>query len=342
MGDVFGTVGSIISSKNTEDAVQQATDWQSKAIQNSINNVNQNMDPSVVNQQAINAGQQSINASMAEQQAIDPTLAALRGTSEQDLANKNQQMQNLTDPGSQANQVATAATQGALNQPAGLQTGTNALIDAALQEVKQGATLPPDLQAEMMQSGLQTGAQSYGHATGQGAGGTVLNQVLGSAGVALQQQRQQQASNLLSSASNLNAQRQSILSSLFPSLATTQLNQTGAGLQSAAGALGTSNSMMPNLGLSGSDAANIWLNRIGAQNQLGQEKAQVQATGKMGTTQAQNEMTAGYASLASTLSGQNLVNGVLNYALGSNFGGVGGSGGGGGKGGGLGGIMALL
>lgn len=337
MGDVFGAVGGIISGNNTENAIQEATNWQTKAISQAENNVTQNMDPAQVNQVAQQQAASTARASLGLQQQLDPSLYGTRYTSEAGMAGA---VGDINNPLSQEGQVQATATAGALNQPGGLSTGMQDMLDAAHKELQAGATLPADLQAELIQSGLQVGGQAMpgGGARGTGAGGTILSTVLGQAGQQLQFQRQQSASNLLQSASALNTARQNILSNLFPNLKNAQLSNLSAN----AGAFGVSNAAMPTSGISGSDAANIWLNRIGAQNDLSLQRAQVAATGKLGTAQAQNEQTANWMNLASTVSGQNLANGVLNYALGSNFGGVSGGGGKGAGGSGITSMLALL
>jgi hypothetical protein len=44
--------------------------------------------------------------------------------------------------------------------------------------------------------------------------------------------------------------------------------------------------MVPQVGLSGSDIANIWMARVGATNQLAQAQADAAARGGMGVAQA--------------------------------------------------------
>lgn len=151
----------------------------------------------------------------------------------------------------------------------------NALIDAALAELKLGASLPPDLQAELVQTGLQRSGGTTGRAGGAGFGGQILTDVIGSAGIALQKQRQDQAAGLLGQAQNLENSRASILGNLFPALAAQQQNKLAA----ASGVLQQSNLLVPEAGIGGSSVANLWLARVGATNQLAQDAANAAAAG---------------------------------------------------------------
>lgn len=180
-------------------------------------------------------------------------------------------------PQSQASQVGGAATADALANLGATQQGQNQLIDAALAQLKAGATLPPDVEAQLVQSGLESSGMVTQHASGQGIGGQQLRTILGTAGIQLQQQRQQQAAGLLSQAQNLETQRQSVLQDLFPRLSQVQLQQT----QGAAGIFGTAQGAVPQAGLSGTQLANVWLQRIGALNQNQEQQAGVNASGQL-------------------------------------------------------------
>jgi hypothetical protein len=116
-----------------------------------------------------------------------------------------------------------------------------------------------------------------GHASGQGIGGQQLRTILGTAGIQLEQQRQQQASGLLTSAQNLENSRQNILQGLFPSLNQTQLSNLGA----QGNVLNESAGMLPNAGLGGQAITNVMLARVGATNQLAQSAAAAGAQGAM-------------------------------------------------------------
>jgi hypothetical protein len=156
------------------------------------------------------------------------------------------------------------------------------LIDAALKEISAGATLPPDVQAELVQTGLEKSGMVTGKAGAQGVGGQLIRQLIGTAGINLQGERQKRATALAGAAQELEASRQSILQNIFPNLSAVQLNQ----LTGQQNVLNQSNSMVPQVGLSGSDIANLWMARVGATNQLAQAGADARAAGGMAAAQA--------------------------------------------------------
>lgn len=276
MGDILGFVGQIGSAAIQSSAQKSATQAQLNAINEQRNYVYKNLNPDTINAQATSADVQQTLAQLALQQQIDPGLAAARQTAGNNIATQTAQIGQAAAP------VMAAAQQEALTGTSGAAGSVDAqgkqqLIDAALAQLKQGATLPPDVEAQLVQSGLeQTGMVTQG-ARSQGIGGTIQRQILGTAGIQLQMQRQQQAQQLLMSAQNLETSRANILGTLFPNLAQTQL----ADLQGSEGAFNTSNAAAPNVGLSGTNVANIWLSRVGATNQLTQSAANAAAQGAM-------------------------------------------------------------
>lgn len=274
----FQIAGSLIAYNAQRQSLKQAQAAQVQAIQQQQQNILNNMDPETVNQLASDAAVKQATASLALQKQIDPGLAALRGQAETGMQGLLTQ---INDPNSNPNKVAGAATNEALAAGPGAEASKNSLIDAALQQLKLGATLPPDVQNELVQAGLERGGQSTQHASGQGTGGTLLRTILGTAGVNLQMQRQTQAAQLLGQAQQISQSRSAILGSLFPNLTQQQLG----GLSANAGALGTSNALMPTVGLSGTDTANLWLQRTGALNNLIANRGNVDSSSALGMGQ---------------------------------------------------------
>jgi hypothetical protein len=203
---------------------------------------------------------------LALQGEIDPNLLAGRNIATAQMVDE------LAQNGVISGQVAEQATKEVMEGAQAVQSKT-ALIDAAMEHLRQGATLPPDVQAELVQAGLEKSGMATGRSTAQGIGGTMLRTILGQAGINLQFQRQQQAEQLLASASNLEAQRSNVLNNLFPNLS----NLQSQNLSRAAGVFSTSEGAMPSAGMSGTDVANIWLARVGAANSLTQQQGNVSA-----------------------------------------------------------------
>jgi len=303
-GGIISAAGAIVGGAIQSDALKGAAAAQQAAIAKELTNVNVGMDPTLVNDLATKAGQEQAVNQLALQKLVDPSLAATRQVAGADLLTG---VKNINDPNSLSNQMAEAAVQNATTGSQGLDQGKSALIDAALSQLKQGATLPPDVEAQMVQAGLQQGGSATGSSTGTGLGGNILRTVLGTAGLNLQMQRQSQAAGLLQQAGVLQQQKQNTLSTLFPSLAATQLqNLSGTG-----GALNLSNSLVPNTGLSATDTANLWLQRVGAQNALYGGSGTVEAQKKIGQGQAWSQAIGTAASdIGSSVSGMGGMGGM--------------------------------
>ena len=284
------------------DAIAKASRAQQEALQKELENINSGMDTGTVQNLATQAGQQQAEAQLALQRLIDPALATTRQVAGADILKS---VNDINNPNSNTNQIANAAVENATTGSAGLDRGKSALISAALDQLKAGATLPPDVEAQMVQAGLQQSGNvtggAPGGASGTGLGGNILRTVLGTAGLNLQMQRQNQAAALLGQAGQLQQQKQAALTTLFPSLASTQL----ANLQGTTNALTTSNSLVPNTGLSSTDVANLWLQRIGAQNAIYGGQGTVSANKSLGqgqvwanaVGQATNDIGSGFSGL---------------------------------------------
>jgi hypothetical protein len=170
------------------------------------------------------------------------------------------------------------------------------MIDQALEEMELGATLPNDVQAELVKAGLERTGSVTGGATSKGLGGTINRQLIGKAALDLKAQRQQRAQDLAASAQNLDLARANILGNLFPALKQSQLGNIAA-TQSA---LASSSAEVPEAGLSGESVANIWLARVGATNQLAQEAANAAANQKIQMAEAINQGIGGLTRLGSS------------------------------------------
>lgn len=279
IGALFGAAGQIAAASMQAAAVKEATKMQIAALERQRQYVYENLDPSVIGAQA---AQGDINRAVNQrnlQGLIDPALLNQRYAAQDAIG------QSLASLGQESGRVSRQATEEALRGTEGMTQLKDQLVEQALNELSMGATLPPDVQAELVKAGLERSGSTTGSASGQGQGGQILRTILGTAGLQLKAQRQEQAAKLATSAQNLEASRQNILQSLFPRLSSVQLENLG-GAQSV---LNQSNAMMPEAGLSGHDVANIWLARVGATNQLAQNAANAAAAG----AQQQGQIWAG-------------------------------------------------
>lgn len=303
LGGITGAAGQIASAAMNAAAIKEATQMQIDAIERQKQFVYNNLDPSVVGGQATQADINRALNQRALQGMIDPNLLSSRYGAEAAIQS---QLGELGKGNAAA--VSGAAASEALAPTAGIDAAKQKLIEAANKELAAGATLPPDVQAELVKAGLEKSGMVTGAASGQGTGGQILRTILGSAGLQLQKQRQEQAAGMLTAAQNLTASRASILQGLFPSLSNQQL----ANLGGAQNVLTQANALTPNAGLSGTDVANIWLARVGATNQLTQQAAQIGAQGALGQAGAYGQMIG-----AGTNSLGQIANGWLNSSGGS-------------------------
>jgi hypothetical protein len=272
-GGVFGAAGQIAGAFIASDAAKKATAIQNQAMQDVRTRLEGELSPSTLQQIATQGDTQRAQQQQQLFSQMFPDLASASSA-----AQKSLQMQaGGYGAQSQASQVGNAAVADALKNAGATQQGQNQLIDAALEQLKAGATLPPDVEAQLVQSGLESSGMVTQHASGQGIGGQQIRTLLGTAGIQLQQQRQVQAASLLTQAQNLETQRQSVLQDLFPKLSSVQLQQT----QGAAGIFNTAQSAVPQAGLSGTQLANTWLQRIGALNQAQEQQAGINASGQL-------------------------------------------------------------
>lgn len=282
LGGIFGAVGSMAAAKISADAVKDATDAQLKALEKQRKFVYSELDPSKIGGQSLAADRDRAQNRLALQGIVDPELLRQRYASQ---AATSGQLEDLLSEESDAARVAAQATEEALAGAPRMQEAKAALIDAALRELDAGATLPPDVQAELVQTGLQKSGRVTGGAGGSGVGGQLLTTILGSAGLQLQKERQERAAGLLGQAQNLEQSRASILGTLFPNLSSRAAGKLGA----AQSVFAQANQAVPEAGLGGSDVANLWLARVGATNQLAQSAADAAARGGMAQAQILNQ-----------------------------------------------------
>lgn len=268
-GGIFGGISSIIGSSMNAKAQQKAVDSQIRALKEQRQFVYDNLDPSKVGPQVLQADSDAAANRLKLQQQIDPQLTQNRYDAEAKMS------QGLAGLGSEKD-ISDLAKSEATAGIAGMQNAKKMLVDRAIQQLQLGASLPPDVQAELVRTGLEKSGMVTGAATPRGIGGTLLRKVIGTEGVKLQQQREDSAKGLLTTAQGLENQRQSILQNLFPALAQTQLGNI-AGSKTA---FDTANNATPQAGLSGNDVLNLWLSRVGATGANIAKQGEVQADGQ--------------------------------------------------------------
>jgi hypothetical protein len=267
---IFGAVGSLAGSAIEAGAIKKATEMQIKALEKQRDFVYKELEPTRINEQALGADTERAKNQLALQAIIDPSLSATRYAASDSIL---RQLQGIE--GGAGDVVGSQAAAEAMGTTGDFTEIKNRLIDTALEELDAGATLPRDVQAELVQAGLERTGSVTGAATSKGIGGTMQRQLIGKAALELKADRQQRAQAMVNTAQNLDLARANILQGLFPALKQSQLSN----LTATQSALQTAASQTPEAGLSGQSVANIWLARVGATNQLAQTQANVAAQG---------------------------------------------------------------
>lgn len=293
MGEIFGALGSVASAAISADAIKDATAAQIKALEKQRAFVFKELDPAKLSALATAADVEQARNKLALQGLIDPALLRSRYAAEAGIEN---QLAGLTSGAGDV--VAQRAAAEALTAGGDFDTLKKRLIDTALGELEAGASLPSDLQAELVKAGLERGSAVTGSANPRGIAGQESRRLIGQAGLELQANRQTRAAALGEAAQNLEAKRASILGSLFPALKQTQLGNLAA----IQGVLGTSEAFVPEAGLGGGDIADLYAARVGATTNLAQAAADARARQGMSLAQVLNQGIGGAtAALGSAL-----------------------------------------
>lgn len=264
--DLFSAAGQVAGAAITAAAMKDAAQMQIKALEKQRQFVYNELAPEKIGAQATAQDIDRARNRLALQAQTDPALLRSRYKAEGAIE-KN--LDELFGPNAPGDLIAQQAQAEAL-APSVAGQAKQRLIDAALGELDAGATLPPDLQAELVTAGLTRAG-----ATGARAGGQRVEvaRMIGERGLQLQAERQQRAAALTGAAQQLESSRANILGSLFPALQAQQLQKQ----QAAQAALGMAEELKPQAGLAGTDIANLWLARVGATNQLAQQQADIGA-----------------------------------------------------------------
>jgi hypothetical protein len=262
-------------------AAKKAAHAQTEALKGQKKILTEELGYDKVQQASVNAERNRAKERIRLQEEIDPELAQLRQLGKQQLLAQAQQ----PDASKESVQVAKQLFEENIKPSEGLEKLKDQIIGKAQEKLNQGATLPPEFQAELVRAGVSQGAQAGLRPTQKTVGGR-LYQALGSAGVALENQRTQEAQQLAGTAANLQQSRAKILESIFPTISQSEQIQK----QNAAGNFQVGDQTMPQAGLTGAEAANLQINRGNTLMKIRGQKGQVQAQKAL----AQGEATASY------------------------------------------------
>ena len=247
IGVGVSAAGTIASSAISASAANRASRQRAAALRSL-----EQLDIPELQRMAQQADEERFRGTLEVQRRVDPQAAALRETGLSGML-RAQETGDAADAESRqildqllAEQGLAAGQENELRQK---------LLADAKTALDAGATLPPEFQAELVRTGLETSAGVAGFRPEDraGAAGTTVRKLVGSAGLALQEARRKQATENIQTAAGIAGSRVTILGSIaqqFQALATNQLNRSAAATQAG-------QSLLPSYGLSGSDVANL-------------------------------------------------------------------------------------
>ncbi len=306
---LFSAIGGIVGGIFGRKAEKKAFKRQAQALADQRKFLESQYDVKILDRLASEYDEKRAKRRLTFQKELEPELAELRELSRKQLLQEARVPAEARPSGRIAQQLFERVQAG---EPR-LERFKEQLIDRAEQELSAGATLSPEFQAELVRTGIQAGSQAGIGASQQAIGGPIAR-LLGSAGLQLKREREQQAVNLANEAQNISNARTSILANVFPSLKELE-NQT---IRQATSGLQISESTLPETGLSGSEALGLRLQQL--EGLLGVKKGQGQA-------RVQSALAKGQ--FQERLSGQvgALGDQVVNTLLAAFTGGIGGLGG---------------
>lgn len=268
-------------------AAEDATRFQLDALTKLQDYIKTQLDPAALAKLAANQDRTRALDSLALQRETDPGMAQVRQSAQNRVLSSLEGLEN-GDANRLAKQAAGIASTEANNpQTLALQ---EKFLARANEELDLGTTLPSDLQAELVQAGLQRAGAVTGRAgSGSGVGRNIATQLFGTAALQLRQQRQTAAQSLSQSAQQLQQSRVGILSNLFPALKANQLADLQAGQNAFAGA----DAALPNAGVGGTDLVNLYLSKIGALGQTITDIGKVGAAGSLAGGTAAGQVLGG-------------------------------------------------
>lgn len=272
MGEIFGAAGQVASAAISSAATKEATQMQIDALQRQRDFVYKELEPGKIGAEATAADILRAKNRLALQGIIDPKLLEARYKGQSMLLDQLKGIE--TGKGDELAQMAAESAAATSPKIAALK---ERLLDEAANYIEAGATLPPDVQAEVVKAGLEKSGMVSGAASVKGLGGNIVREMVGERALKLKDERIARAAALTKAGQDLENSRTQLLASVFPGLKALQTQN----LQNTAAVESLANQMVPEAGLGGTDVANIWLARVGATNQLAQSAADAAARGAM-------------------------------------------------------------
>jgi hypothetical protein len=270
-GAVIGAGGAIVAGVFQKRAADKAAREQKRAIEQQNKILQQNLSPEALNRVAQTFDETRAKSRLELQKEVDPEIAALREFSK----NKLLEIAQRPEESLQSNRVARQLFEENINPDEKMQKLKDTILSRAQEDFDAGASLPPEFQAEVVRTGLNTGAGA-GIGVSRNSVGGVTSRLLGGAGLQLKAQRAAEGASLAGTADALARSRQQLLANIFPTVAAKE----AAEAQRAAGGLAVAESLIPESGLSGTQATDIEIARRKAMMDLIANRGNVNAAQK--------------------------------------------------------------
>lgn len=249
---VVGMAGAIGGAVAKGDAARKAGNARLDAIR-AMEDINIQTEQDI----ARTADKERFAGQLQLQRDVDPTVAAVREAGAKSLLSSID-----TAEDQKARDVAGVLASENMQEDPKLVALKAKLLEDAQADLDRGAELPPEFQAELVRSGLETAGSSGFRPGAKGGAARSARTLLGAAGLALKEQRRQSALSSATGVTDMAATRANILSRIVPTL--TSLGDATAAR--AGRAFLTASGAVPEYGLSGSEMVNLDLARINQQN----------------------------------------------------------------------------
>lgn len=309
---IFGAIGNLIGGVLEGQGERKALNAQIDAINS--------LEPIDVEKSGRETSERDVefyNRSLEEFRKLEPELAQARDIAQKELVTAVEGAGAEFDRTERLleSRIAEANVQDPL-----VESIRNSLLEQTRDNLARGATLPPEFQAELVRTGLEAAGTTGVKGSRQGPVAARLGQLIGSAGLQLEQQRRAEAGQMLQLDDALTQSRQAILGDL--------VRQSSTLPGARAGFFGTTQQALSGqikpVGLTGRDLLGLDLNNVQF------ERDKIMQIGQLTGQKALSEgkMQAGLARNSGAL-----VDSVAGAAFGGGIGGMlGGLGGGGGGG----------
>jgi hypothetical protein len=224
------------------------------------------------------------------QSQLDPNLFSARYAAEQKL------LDTINGP-DQGQEVANQLMAEIGTEDPSITLVKQKLLDSAIDELDAGASLPPDVQAELVKAGLERAGTIGAGSNSRGLAGQETRRLIGKEALELKKTRQNQAMSMTDAADTLANRRYQLLAGVFPNLKALQTEN----INQSSKVMGLSEEMLPEAGLSGTNLVNLLMARVGASNALTAQGGDAMANLGKALGTAYGNMYGGIAGAASSV-----------------------------------------